>query len=184
MPPTATHGILTGGVAADQPKRRGTDWIAARDFWLALDPGVRSYGAVAHQFGITDTRVRYVAKRDGWAEHAADLDEKALESLKRRVIKTRDERNEIFLRIVDAANEQALDKLTAKQLEVRLSDLPALGKHAELILGEATDRISFAELQEALGVVLTIATRFVPKRSRAEFLAAVRERLGQIGGSE
>lgn len=166
---------------ADTP-RRGTDWNQARDFWLALDPPVRTSAAVARQFGISEARVRFIAKRDGWRDIAADIDAQALERVKERVILSREERNAQFLRIVDLANVRALEKLTKGELEVRLADLPALGKHAELVLGEATDRVSFGELQEALGVVMAIAVEFVPRKSRAEFLARVRERLGQVGG--
>lgn len=166
-----------------KPNRRGTDWIAARDFWLALDPP-RSFQPIAKQFAISAQRVGFVARRDGWQAIADDLDAKALEAVKNRVVLSREERNAKFLQIVDLANEQAFDKLTAKQLEVRLADLPALGKHAELILGEATDRVSFAELQEALGVVIALAIDELPKKARSAFLAKVRARLGAIGGDE
>lgn len=170
------------GVADQQPKR-GTDWTAARDFWLALDPP-RSSQPVADQFQVSRTRVNFVRKRDGWDAIAAEIDAKALSNVKDRLVLSREERNAKFLQIVDLANKRAFDKLTADQLEVRLADLPALGKHAELILGEATDRVSFAELQEALGVVIALAIAELPKKARAAFLKKVRARLGAIGDGE
>jgi hypothetical protein len=59
-----------------------------------------------------------------------------------------------------------------------MSELVKLG---ELLLGEATDRVSFGELQEALGVIVALAVEYVPDDARAEFLERVRGRLGEIG---
>lgn len=168
-------------MAAEQPRKRGTDWVEARSYWLAQSPP-RSFGAVARQFGVSDTRVRFVARRDDWQSHADEIDARALEQTKRRVLRSRNERDEIYLRITDAAFDIALDKLIGGGLEVRLSDLPQLGKHAQLVQGEPTDRVEFSEFQESLVRLGKLALEFIPKGKRAEYLRRFRDELG--GGDE
>lgn len=176
---------MTGVAKTAKPKQRTrVDWGQAKAFYVSLDTTERSFARVAREYRVSALTVRKHAHAEGWVEVAAEADQAAADGALRGVVKSREERNLQFLRIVDLANKRALDKLTLDQLEVRLADLPALGKHAELILGEATDRVSFAELQEALGVVIALAIDELPRKARAAFLEKVRARLGAIGGDE
>jgi hypothetical protein len=159
---------------------RGVDWNEARDFWLALDPP-RSYETVARQFGVSGTRVRFVAKRDNWAEPAARIDAEALARVQRRIVLSREQRVAKTLSIVDGALAHFDENLEERVREAKLADVPGLVKLAELLIGEATDRMSFAEVQEALGVVIDLAVEFLPAESKLAFIAAVRERLGGAG---
>lgn len=176
---------MTGVAETAKPKQRTrVDWGLAKAFYVGLSPTERSYARVGREFRVSSVTVRKHAHRDGWVEAAEKADGDAAAKALTGALKSRDERNAQFLRIVDLANQSALDKLTKNELDVRLADLPALGKHAELILGEATDRVSFAELQEALGVVISLAVAELPKKAREAFLEKVRTRLGAIGGDE
>lgn len=158
---------------------RGVDWDAARHLWLAQPPP-RSYQEVARQVGVSGTRVRYVARRDGWPELADEIDAEALAKVKRRMVLSREQRIEKTLGIVDGLLDRFDDRLD--DLEVRPADLPALVKLAELLVGEATDRMSFAEVQEALSVVMGVCVQAIRESWPVDrFLAVVRERLG-VGG--
>ena len=176
---------MTGVAVNAKPKQRTrVDWGAAKAAYVALGPTERTFAGIARELRVHAVTVRKYAHRDGWIEAADKADADAAAKSLSQGIKTREERNTQFLRIVDLANKRALEKLTLNELEVRLADLPALGKHAELILGEATDRVSFAELQEALGVVIALAIAELPRKAQGAFLAKVRARLGAIGGDE
>lgn len=162
---------------------RGTDWVEARDFWLALDPP-RSYEAVARRYGVTGARVRFVAKRDKWAAAAADVDARVLASVKTRVVRSRAERVQKVLGIVDGLVDRYDTELA--QLELRPADLDRVVKLAELLEGQATDRMDFAEVQEALGMLLRIATKYVPRAQLRGFLDEVRGAMGELsdGGEQ
>lgn len=167
-------------MAAEQPeKRRGTNWVEARDYWLALDLP-RSFESVARTFAVSAQRVGFIARRDRWAEIAADVDARALEQSKRRAVRTRADRVTKVLGIIDGLVDRYDAELA--ELELKPADLDRVVKLGELLEGEATDRVSFAELQEALGSVMAIAVEFVPAARRAEFLSRVRDRLGSVGG--
>jgi hypothetical protein len=65
---------------------------------------------------------------------------------------------------------------------VRFSDVPQFGKHAELILGEATERIDPGEAQDAYSELLQTCIAAINEGwSVSEFLERVRGRLGEIG---
>lgn len=162
-------------MAAEQPTRRGTNWAEARDFWLALDPP-RSFGVVAKQFGISDTRVRVVARRDDWAAAAAEIDRRTLEQAKTRIVRSRAERVQKTLGIVDAL----LDRYDAEldKLELRPGELDRIVKLAELLVGEATDRMEFSEVQDALGATVKLALEYIGREQRDEFLDRWRRLFG------
>jgi hypothetical protein len=167
-------------VDATQPKRPPTDWIAARDFWLAL-PHPRRLAAVAREYGISEARVRFIAKRDNWQGILADIEARALRRTSERIVRSRDERTKAMLALTDLTIETAFDHLTAGSLDVRLADIPGLVRTCELLLGEATDRVSFVELQEALGVVMAISVEAITGGWPVPaFLERVRERIGAI----
>ena len=165
-----------------KPKQRTrADWGAAKAAYVALDATERTFAGIAREFRVSSVTVRKHAHADGWVEAAVEADNTAAAAALARGVRSREQRNELFLRIADKAFQKALEKLTSDELEVRLADLPALGKHAELILGEATDRVSFSELQEALGVVMAIAVEAITGGWQVPvFLTRVRERIGAI----
>jgi hypothetical protein len=158
---------------ATPTEKRGTDWVEARDVWLAQDRP-RSYERIAQQFGVSGARVRYVAKRDKWLTAAEDVDRELLRKAQQRIVRSRADRVTKVLGIVDAALDEFDSQLVEKAREARLRDMSELVKLGELLLGEATDRVSFGELQEALGVIVALAVEYVPDDARAEFLERVR----------
>jgi hypothetical protein len=154
------------------------DWDEARDFWLALDPP-RPFGTVAERFTVSVQRVRFIAKRESWAELAADVDARTLEQAKQRIVRSRAERVRKTLGIVDGLLDRYDQQLDV--LELKPADLDRLVKLAELLEGEATDRITVGEAQQGFAVLLTIAARYVPKQRRQAFLAEVRDSIGDLG---
>lgn len=171
---------------ATQPKRTPTDWIEARDFWLALPPP-RSSQLVADRYRVTRARVNYVRKRDNWDAIAAKLDAAALAKVTRRIVRSRIERNDDFLDLYDTILIRAREQVAQPDSEVPLAVVPAYGKHAELIEGEATERMGLmgeSEVTEALGVIVQAAVSFIPKDAREAFLAEVRRLLGGGSGGE
>lgn len=173
---------MTGVAVNAKPRQRTrVDWGQAKAFYVALSPTERTFAGVAREFRVSSVTVRKHAHADGWVEAAEAADAGAANKALAAAIKTREQRVDAVLRLTDLAVDTAHTKLKADVLDVKLADIPGLVKVSELLLGEATDRVSFAELQEALGVVLTIATEYVPKKARGEFLTAVRARLGAIG---
>lgn len=161
---------------------RGVDWVAAEAFWLGLDPP-RPFSRVAKRFTVSVSRVARVAKRDNWAAKAEEIDRKAAARAQGRIVRSREERVAKVLGIVDGLLDRYDTNLDG--LELRPSDIPHLTKLAELLVGEATDRMSFGEVQEALSVVIGLGVQALQEGWPVErFLAAVRERLGSIGEAD
>ena len=158
-------------------QRRGTNWIEARDFWLALPPP-RSFEAVARKVGVSGQRVRFVSRRDGWQTIADDIDAKALETVKRRVVRSREERNQAYLDLYDKLLDRLILEVDRPQARLRFADAPLYGRHAELVLGEATDRPDIVEVQDNMRVMLEATAPFVPRKSRAAWLEAIRKAIG------
>jgi hypothetical protein len=172
------------GVADQQPRRRGTDWIAARDFWLAL-PHPRSSQPVADKFRVSRTRVNHVRKRDSWDAIAAEIDAKALDVVKRREIKNHAQRDEDLLGLYDKLIDRAHEMLDRDDAaEVKFSDIPPYVRQVQLVQGEPTDRIAQAEVQDGMRVLVETSVPFVPKADRAAWLEALRRALGWEGEAD
>jgi hypothetical protein len=167
------------GVADNEPKRRGTDWTAARDFWLALPPP-RSSQPVADEFRVSRTRVNFDRKRDGWDAIAAEIDAKALDQVKRRVLKSRTQRDEDLLGLYDKILDRA-HELVDEPGQVKLGDIPAFVRQVQLVQGEATDRIEQSEVQDGMRLLMEATAPFVPKKDQAAWLESVRTVLGAGG---
>lgn len=131
-----------------QPTR--VDWNAARAFYVTLGPEERTYRRVAEEFTVSETTVKKWAKRQKWPDVAAAADEKAGKNALDRAIRTRSERTEAVLKLVDEYVDQTSAKMKSKSLDVKASDIPALVKLAELLLGEPTDRIQISQLEPLL----------------------------------
>lgn len=161
--------------------RRGTDWEQARDFWIALGPR-RSFERVGKKFGVSAQRVGYVARRDGWHPLAAEIDARALEQTKRRIVRSRADRVAKTLGLIDGALDVYDNELEAKAREGRLRDMSDLVKLAELLEGEATDRPDVGEWQAGYEQLMQIGVQAITEGwSVIEYLERVRGRLGEIG---
>jgi hypothetical protein len=171
--------VARNGSAA---KGNGTriNWPAARAYWLALPPETRSYKAVADRFGVSDVRVGQIARREGWAKTLEQIEEEAevaeLKAIRRSFLtraRARGERIARTLELYDRATDLGLELLPLGDdgeidleqitelptLEAMLKRLPGLHRMAELAAGEATDRVSIAEVQPILVALGRVALR-------------------------
>jgi DNA polymerase II large subunit len=163
--------------------RNRIDWDAAFEYYAALG-AVRSFGKVARRFGVSDVAVGLRARSHEWRHRVQEIDQKTREEVERRVVRDRAIRLADTINVVDKARTEILDKLEKGEADVRLSDMPALIKLELLLEGEATDRIETTEVRQLVVQVFEIAGRFIPVKQRAEFLKAVGELSGSVGGSE
>ena len=158
------------------------DWAAA-EIWFFADPG-RSLADVAREFGVSDTAVYKHAKSGNWPARRRDMETKARSNAEARVARSREDRIAKVLQVVDLVVDSVFEDLVPAEegAEPRVrpdyAKLPEFVKLAELLSGEATDRVSFDEMQTALRTVFQVAAKYVPKAKRAEFLAEVNEALG------
>lgn len=126
------------------------DWDAALAFYVALGPTERSYRMVSERFGVSETTVRKWANRQDWPTVAATTDAEAGRVALDRAVRTRSERTEAVLKLVDEYLDQTTARIKAKDLDIKASDVPHLVKLAELLLGEPTDRIAISQLEPLL----------------------------------
>lgn len=167
--------------ARTRPLRRRFDHDAALAAYVQMGE-TRSFGRVARQFGVSDTAIRKVAKEGNWDETVADIDRGAREKALARVRRSREQRIGQTLRIVDGALMLAEQQLEAKVVELQLRDLPGLVKLAELLEGEATERLDAVQVQHVLALVLELGTLGLePAEFIARFDRSVR---GILGGGD
>ena len=167
---------------ADHPKRRGTDWTLARDEWLAQTPP-RSFDAIGRRFGFSGQRVGQIARRDNWRAAGEKLDAEVLRRSTARIVRSRSDRVVKVLGLIDGALDVYDAELEAKAHEARLRDMPDMVKLGELLLGEATDRVSSVEAQEMFAALMAVAVVAIQEGWKvARFIATVRETLGPAGG--
>lgn len=126
------------------------DWDAARAYFLSLGPDQRSYVAVAAEYKVSVKTVQKWAKRQQWMAQAASLDAQVSGSTRHLIVRTRAERVHNTLALVDAYLDAVIEKLAAKTLDVKASDVAALVKVSELLIGEPTDRIQVTQLRPLL----------------------------------
>lgn len=165
-----------------------TDWGAALAFYVGLGPQKRSYRLVAEQFGVSET----TAKKHGdgrckcckpWQEIAQAIDVEAARKALAGAARTREQRASQVLRLVDNILDGFEAELDAKIADAKVSDLPGIVKLAELLEGEATERVDPGQVQQVLALVLQLGARGLPReRFLEEFDRAV---VGVLGvGSE
>lgn len=159
------------------------NWDDAFAYYAAAGP-TRSYRLVVERYGVAQRTVERRAVREDWQERAAAIDRQAADQAERIVVRDRTARVADTLRIIDASRHKFAANLRTPSFRLTGSDFVGLIKLEQLLEGEATDRVSFTELQEALGVVIALALEELPKKARTAFLAKVRARLGAIGGDE
>lgn len=118
--------------------------------------------------------MRQHSNREGWREEAAEFDRQAEKRALAAAVKSRDEH---FLEAAQARDEAFATVRKGMRdgtLDVRLAELPAIGKYVELLGGQATNRIDHGQLEQVFAVVL----RFIPPEHLAEFDRAVAGVLG------
>ena len=155
------------------------DWSTAKAAYVG-DP-TRSYGKIARSFGVSEAAVRQHSKREGWIEAAEKFDAETLERAMRAQVKSRDRHFLEAARVRDEAFALTLEKLLDRSLEVKLSDLPAIGKYVELLSGEATDRVEVSEVREFIGLLLVRVSSLVEPGRRGELVELIREIEGELG---
>lgn len=163
-----------------QPGRSRIDWAAALAYFLTLTPPDRTYTAVAARFSVSVTAVRNHARKHGWESAAAELDRQAAADAMRKARRTRAQRIEQALRLVDGTMDAFEENLPTKAAEAKISDLPALVKLAELLEGEATDRIDVSQARALVNVVFQVAGRFVPAEAREAFMQELDAAVGGL----
>ena len=159
--------------------RRRIDWQAAKAVFVG-DP-TRSFAKVARQFGVSEAAVRKHAKAEAWEDAAHGFDAEAEQRAMRAQVKTRDRHFLEAARVRDEAFAITLKRLLDESLEVKLSDLPAIGKYVELLSGEATDRVEVSEVREFIGLLLVRVSSLVEPARRGELVALIREIEGELG---
>lgn len=164
--------------------RRRIDWVAAKAAFIG-DP-TRSFSKVARQFKVSVPAVRKHSKAEGWEEAARRFDSEAEERAMRAQVKTRDRHVLDALRVRDLSFQQAVDRLTEGTLDVKLADLPPIGKYVELLTGEATDRtdIPQQEVREFFALFVHEVTPLIEQGRRGELLAILGRLQGQIAPGE
>ena len=155
------------------------DWTAAMTAYVT-DPK-RSFQKVARAFGVSNVSVGKHARAEGWAEAAQKFDAETAERALKAAGLSRDQHVARAVRVRDEAFDLALEKLLDRSLEVKLSDLPAIGKYVELLSGEATDRVEVSEVREFIGLLLVRVSGLVEPARRGELVALIREIEGELG---
>lgn len=140
--------------------RKRIDWVAAEAFYLALDPP-RSFGTVAREFGVSDSRVSRVARERKWREKVVEADQHITDQINAQAVFSRAERVQKALSLVDGLLVRAGADIERLGKDLRPSDLPAIVKLAELLEGEATDRVALGEVQLVIQAVVAVAGRWV-----------------------
>lgn len=132
------------------PRKPRVDWDAARAFYLSLAPDERTYRRVVAEYGVSEKTVQKWARRQDWPAQAAALDGQVAAETLDHVRRTRSQRVTVILNLVDDYVDKVKEKLAENSLDVKASDVSALVKTAELLIGEPTDRIQISQLKPLL----------------------------------
>ena len=149
------------------------DWGAAKAAYVA-DPK-RSFETVARQFRVSGVSVRKHAHREGWITAAEKFDAETVERALKAAGLTRDQHITRAVLVRDEAFAIGLERLLDRTLDVKLADLPAIGKYVELLSGEATDRVELGEVREFVGILLVRVSALVDPSRRGELVELMRE---------
>jgi uncharacterized protein YjcR len=167
--------------------RNRIDWVKARARYLELGSR-RTFVQIASEFGISDTAVRKHARLNGWKEAALAFDRKDSANLERQALRNREARNARFIEIVAGAVLEWDHTLSERIKKMSAQDLVALLRHAELIEGEATERIERLQVMVCVGAIYAavgdLIIRRVPPEERAAELALIDQAVAAIGSGE
>ena len=155
-----------------KPAKARVDWDEAFAHYLALGPD-RTYVAVARQFGVSARRVGAKAKDDGWREEVERIQAERAEAMKAEAIRTLDERQRETIKVANLLRDTILEADGPIDPDVAARVLPQYAKLEQLFAGEATERISVAELGEFVRRLVEVTGRFVPAEARDAWRVAV-----------
>ena len=127
--------------SAPRMARRKFDHAKAEAYWRNDGGQRRTFAAVAAEFGVSTVAVLRVAEREDWHGTAARLDELARRESERRAVKTIAQRIDEDLRLIDAGKVAVARRLQAGQIDADLSDLVALIKVEQLLVGGPSERL-------------------------------------------
>jgi hypothetical protein len=158
------------------------DHAAALQLYIALDPPNRTYARVAQEVGASQTSVRRWAKQERWDERLHEAEERGI----RKALKTREKRVADVLALTDTLVDHFTANAAAKATEASFLDVERMVKLAELLTGEATDRVSLSEAQSFLQLVFQAALDWAgrdvpPGERRAGLKRAIDELVAGIG---
>lgn len=150
------------------------DWDAAFDYYYSLGHE-RSFAKVSEHLGCGPRTVERAARRRRWQERVIELDEKANAKAEDKLVRERADRVADTLRVIDAARVRFAGQLRTSAFRLTGSDFVGLMKLENLLDGEATDRIDFAEVKEALLEERERAMRYMTPEQRAAYIAELEE---------
>jgi len=153
------------------------DWDAAFAYYAALG-STRTFRHVREHMGVGQRTVERAAIRLNWKARIAEHDREVAAQVDRTLVRDRSLRVADTLRIIDASRLKFAANLREQTFRLTGSDFVGLIKLEQLLEGEATDRVSVVELQEAIGLVMAVAIRYIEKKDQTVFLNEVRGRIG------
>lgn len=133
--------------------RHDYDHAAAFAIYLTLEPPNRTYAEVARRMGCSATSVERWARTLKWAEKLQAADERAMA----KSLKTREQRVADVLKLTDGLVDHFLVNQAPKAEAATFLDVERMVKLSELLVGEATDRVSLSEAQSFLQLVFAAA---------------------------
>lgn len=135
------------------------DHGAALALYIALEPPNRTFARVAAEVGCSEHSVRRWARKERWDEQLQAAVNRGIQ----KALKTREERVTAVLRLTDKLVDAFTEQADAKVDEASFGDVERMVKLSELLLGEATDRVSLSEAQSLLQLVFAAAMEWASK---------------------
>jgi hypothetical protein len=113
-------------------------------FYLYMSLGPKgSYEAVAEKYGVSKRAVTALAAKERWQERLQEIQKKAADATKEKVIESLEAMNERHLKALRAIQAKALDALRSVPLNTALAAVRALDlsiRQERTIRGEPSDR--------------------------------------------
>jgi hypothetical protein len=119
----------------------------AFDYYVSLD-AERSYQAVAEKYGVSKRAVTQCAKREGWAERLAAIEQEAREKMDKRLAESLEERRERHLTVIRAMLSRSVAALQKYPLNSAMDAVKTAEKAIKLerlVVGEVADRTAVVE---------------------------------------
>lgn len=147
----------------------------ALSVYLSLGPG-RSYEAVAQHFGVSKRAIVARAKKEGWQERVAQMEQSARNRAEAQAGQSLEEMNERHLKTAQLIQRKALETLSRVPLADAMDAVRALKiglEHERLIRGEPSERTAIdiqqtikAEYERWMRPVEEIEARVVEAQAR------------------
>jgi len=117
-------------------------------FYFYMSLGAKgSYEAVAEKYGVSKRAVTAIAAKERWQERVAEIQKKASEATKEKVIETLEAMNERHLLALRVIQAKALEALRAMPLNTALAAVRSLDlsiRQERTIRGEPSDRTALS----------------------------------------